>query len=90
MVNALAAGDGEEPGREFPPAVEPAHRLKCPHEGVLCQLPGVGAVAAKVGYESIHAGLIAIDQLFKRRQGASLALPRQLLVGACLEFRGHS
>ncbi len=83
VVNAFSARNGEQPRRETAPAIKLANRLKGPHEGVLRHVPGVRAVAAAVGDEAIDSRLVAIDQFFKCDQRAGLALPGQLLVGAC-------
>jgi hypothetical protein len=90
MVNALPAGDGEEPRAETAPAIKLANRLKGPHERVLRHFPGVSAVPARIDNEPIDSPLVAIHQLLKCRQRAVLALPSQLLIRASLVVRTHS
>src|ERR1017187_7085625 len=90
MIDALPAGDREQPRPESAPAIKLANCLESPHERVLCHLARIGSVVARVGDEAVDPALVAIDQLLKGSQRASLALPGQLLVRASLEVNGHS
>src|ERR1039458_484145 len=90
MIDALPAGDREQPRPEFAPAIKLANCLESPHERVLCHLAGIDGVAARVGDEAVDPAFVAIDQLLKGGQRASLALPGQLLIGASLEVSSHS
>src|ERR1039458_6136767 len=90
MINALPAGDSKQPRPEPPPAIKLANRLESSHECVLRHLTSIGGIAARVGDEAIDPAFVAIDQLLKGGQRASLALPGQLLIGASLEVSSHS
>jgi hypothetical protein len=89
MVNAGVASEGKKPRGELAPRIKPSDSLKGPDEGVLRNFRGIGTIAARMGNEAVDAMPVAMNQFFKRFEGAGLRSASQLLIGNRERFGWH-
>jgi len=89
MINALAAGDSEEPGSEGLPRIKLGDGLEGADEGVLGDFLSVNVAPAETADESEDASFVAINQIFEGAKRAGLGLTGQRLVGRRLRIGGH-
>jgi hypothetical protein len=84
MVDAFAAGDGQNPGGEAVRGVELGDGPKGFDESVLGNLGGVVGVAAELGDEGVDAMLVALEEDFESREPSGLELASEISVGTRL------
>ena len=80
VVDAFAAGDGEQPGGKNAARIKFFQILVRLHKGVLGDLAGIGRIPAKLADKGMDAVFVAADQFLESLEEAGLRLSGQFLV----------